>query len=107
MSTVWRDGADAHLGTVRDLLTEAEATDADGKPVKGLRATAARAVATGHPRVASLAGRFMKESRSTTDIVSTADTNTRWLLHDRIRADLSPTDAIAFATLKDEPPKSI
>jgi type IV secretory pathway TraG/TraD family ATPase VirD4 len=94
-----RDGANAHLGTVRDLLTEAEETDANG-PIKGLRATAARAVATGHPRIASLAARFIKESRSNTDIVSTADTHTRWLLDDRIRADLAK-NGIDFATLKD------
>lgn len=100
-----RDGANAHLGTVRDLLTEAEENDANG-PIKGLRATAGRAVATGHPRIASLAARFMKESRSNTDIISTADTHTRWLLDDRIRADLAK-DGIDFATLKDEPPKTV
>lgn len=100
-----RDGVDAHLGTVRDLLTEVDETDENG-PIRGLRATAARAVATGHPRIASLAARFMKDSRSNADIVSTADTNTRWLLDDRIRADLAK-NGIDFATLKDEPPKSV
>src|SRR5271156_1419198 len=102
-----RDGTQGHLGTVRDLLTEEEITGKDDQPIKGLRATAARAVATGHPRIASLAARFMKESRSNTDIVSTADTQTRWLLDDLIRADLSKEDGIDFATLKDAPAKTV
>src|SRR5271170_922858 len=101
-----RDGVQGHLGTVRDLLTEEEITGKDDQPIKGLRATAARAVATGHPRIASLAARFMKESRSNTDVVATADTQTRWLLDDLMRADLAK-NGIDFATLKDAPAKTV
>jgi type IV secretory pathway TraG/TraD family ATPase VirD4 len=95
-----RDGAKAHLGTMRDLLAEEEITDDDGVPIKGLRCTGARAVATGHRATANLMARFTLESRSNRDIISTLDNATRFLDDDDIRADLakSGTD---FGTLKD------
>lgn len=97
-----RDGDKANLGTVRDLLTEQEVTDDDGVPIKGLRYTAMRAVATGHRATANLLARFTRDSRSNRDIISTLENNTRVLDDDDIRADLakSGTD---FATLKDVP----
>lgn len=95
-----RDGDQANLGTVRDLLTEEEELDEDGVPVKGLRYTAMRAVATGHPATANLMARFINDSRSNRDIISTLHNATRFLDDADIRADLakSGTD---FGTLKD------
>lgn len=97
-----RDGDKANLGTVRDLLTEEEITDDDGVPIKGLRYTAARAVATGHRATANLMARFTRDSRSNRDIISTLQNATRVLDDDDIRADLakSGTD---YGTLKDVP----
>lgn len=85
-----RDGDQAHLGTVLQLLTEAEQTDANGRPVKGLRRTAAEMVASQHFQIASLAARFIKDgSREIDSIRSTAETATRWLLSDPMRKDLA------------------
>jgi type IV secretory pathway TraG/TraD family ATPase VirD4 len=104
-----RDGDDAHLGTVRDLATEDEETDDDGVPIKGPRYTAARAVAMGHPRLASMAGRYVKESRSNNDVIATFEASTRWLLDDDVRAALSRKNGIDFSrmTATDEPPKAV
>jgi type IV secretory pathway TraG/TraD family ATPase VirD4 len=101
-----RDG-DAHLGTVRDLATEAEAVDEDDVPIAGLRATAAHAIEMGHPRLSSLAARYLRQSRSNSDVVATFDAATRWLLDDDIRTDLSARNGIDFAALKDDPPKTV
>jgi type IV secretory pathway TraG/TraD family ATPase VirD4 len=97
-----RDGDKAHLGTVRDLLTEEEETDDDDVPVKGLRCTAMRAVAMGHRATANLLARFTKETRSNRDIISTLDNATRILDDDDIRADLAKSET-DFGTLKDVP----
>ena len=96
-----RDADKAHLGTVRDLLTEDEITDDDDVPIQGLRYTAARAVATGHRATANLMARFTRDSRSNRDIISTLDNATRFFDDDDIRADLakSGTD---YGTLKDQ-----
>jgi type IV secretory pathway TraG/TraD family ATPase VirD4 len=102
-----RDGDDAHLGTVRDLATEPEMTDEDGRPISGLRATAARAIAMGNPRLTSLAGRYLKESRSNTDVLATFDAATGWLLDDNIRADLAVQNGVDFASLKHGAPKDV
>jgi type IV secretory pathway TraG/TraD family ATPase VirD4 len=95
-----RDGDQANLGTVRDLLTEEEELDEDGVPIKGLRYTAMRAVATRYRAIANLMARFINDSRSNRDIISTLNNDTRFLDDDDIRADLakSGTD---FSTLKD------
>jgi len=104
-----RDGPDAHLGTVRDLGTEAEEIDEDGTPITGPRYHAMRAVAMGHARLASLAGRYVKETRSNNDVMATFEAWTRPLLDDDVRASLSRKDGIDFArmTALDEPPKAV
>jgi type IV secretion system protein VirD4 len=90
-----RYGQSAHLGMVRDMLTG------------DLRAAAEAAVATGHPRITSLAYKYTGElPRSLNDVVTTAETQTRWLLDDLMRASLSK-DGIDFACLKEKPPKSV
>lgn len=101
-----RDGDNANLGAVRDLLCEPEEVDGDGRSIKGLRATAARAVATGHRGTANLMGRFMHESRSNRDIISTLHNDTLFLDDADIRAALSD-DGLDFSTLKDMPPKTV
>jgi type IV secretion system protein VirD4 len=105
-----RDGDQANLGTCRDILTEAEILDEEGKPTSGLRYWAAQAVAMGHGpdaseaarRTASMAARFMHDSRSIRDVVMTAITDSRWLEDADIRADLSKP-GVDFATLRDSP----
>jgi hypothetical protein len=99
-------GDNAHLGIVRDLLCEPEKIDGDGKAVKGLRATAARAVATGYPAIINLMGRFMHESRSNRDIISTLHNATEVLDNPSIRAALSGP-GFDFGTMKDGPPKTM
>jgi type IV secretory pathway TraG/TraD family ATPase VirD4 len=104
-----RDGDDANLATCRDMLTEAEFTDADGKVTSGIRFWASEAVADGSGpdasaaarRVASMAGRFMLESRANRDIIATLITAWRWLEDERIRADLSVKNGFNPATLRD------
>ena len=90
-----RYGQGAHLGMVRDMLT------AD------LRAAADAAVATGHPRITSLAYKYTDElSRELQSVISTAEVQTRWLLDDLMRASLAK-NGVDFARLKDKPPKSV
>jgi type IV secretion system protein VirD4 len=87
------------LDNVRRMLTEAETTDAKGRPEAGLRYYAAQMVAFGGPQVASLAGRFIETSRELGSVRSTADTQTRWLLSDAIRAEFAK-DGLDFRRLK-------
>ena len=103
-------GRKANLGEVRRLLTEA---DEDGDvvdpktgeiyrtQVKGLAITAKLMSQHKNFAVQSLAGRFTKETPTdeVESIRSTADTQTRWLLSDPVRADLEK-DGIDFTTLK-------
>jgi type IV secretory pathway TraG/TraD family ATPase VirD4 len=95
-----RDGDNAHLGTVRDLITEAEETDDDGVPIKGLRATAALALAMGEAigdaDLVSMAGRYTKETRSNNDVIATVESETRCLGEPNIRAALSRKNGISF-----------
>jgi type IV secretion system protein VirD4 len=99
-----RSGRTPSLAHVRDLLTEPVevATDEDGKPyeVAGLRATAGRAVASGDPRIAGLAGRFIGQSKELDGIISTADTQTRWLMSVPMREDISVAAGADFAQLR-------
>ena len=94
------------LAHVRDLLTEPVETaigpDGRSYAVRGLCATAGRAVASGDPRVAGLAARFTVSNREIDSIVSTADTQTRWLMSEPMRQDIT-RDGIDFAQLKREP----
>jgi type IV secretion system protein VirD4 len=100
----------ATLENVRKLLTEADEfvqeTGPDGKPVmkqvKGLRVTAAHMVALGGYEIASLAARFMHESREIASIRSAGDTQTRWILSSRVRADLEKS-GVDFQQLKEKP----
>jgi type IV secretion system protein VirD4 len=98
-----RRGRVPSLAHVRDLLTEPveTATDAAGNEyeVKGLRATAGRAVASGDPRIAGLGGRFVGKSKELDGIISTADTQTRWLMSAPMREDISVRDGADFSRL--------
>ena len=98
-----RRGRVPSLAHVRDLLTEPVemATDADGNEyeIKGLRATAGRAVACGDPRITGLAGRFVGKSKEIDGIISTADTQTRWLMSAPMREDISVAEGADFSRL--------
>jgi type IV secretory pathway TraG/TraD family ATPase VirD4 len=102
-----RMGRVPSLAHVRDMLVEPVevATDADGNEyeVKGLRATAGRAVASGDPRIVGLAGRFLRASREIDGIMSTADTQTRWLASASMREDISVAEGADFSRLTREP----
>lgn len=85
------EGDNGNLGMVRDLLTD------------DLQAVARAAVATGHLRIRSLARKYTEElSRELQGVISTAETQTRWLLSDPMRASLSK-NGIDFGRLKDRP----
>ena len=67
-----------------------------------LAATARDMVASGDFQLASLAGRFANPTRETASIVSTADTQTRWLLSEPMRKSVSD-NGFDFAQLKQRP----
>ncbi len=94
------------LPHVRDWLTEpvetATAPNGDSIPIRGLPATAGRAVASGDARVLGLAARFTRSSREIDSIISTADTATRWLMSMPVRDDLVK-DGADFRRLRKEP----
>jgi type IV secretion system protein VirD4 len=100
----------ATLETVRAMLTEPEEfeTSADPddqparKPVAGLRATAAHMCAKGGDIIASLAARFMNDSREIASVRSSADTQTRWLMSPPMCRDMKK-NGIDFARLKEVP----
>jgi type IV secretion system protein VirD4 len=104
------NGDKATLGNVRKLLTEArrleividEAGQRRERDTAGLRVTAAKMVADGHDVIASLAARFVATTREIESIKSSADTQTRWMLSEPMRADLEK-DGIDFRTLKEKP----
>jgi type IV secretion system protein VirD4 len=102
-----RRGRVPSLAHVRDLLTEPveTSTDAAGNEyeVKGLRATAGRAVASGDLRITGLAGRFVGKSKELDGIISTADTQTRWLMSAPMREDISVREGADFSRLRREP----
>jgi type IV secretion system protein VirD4 len=115
-----RNPGSANLHNVRMLVTEAdefkEITGPDGKTeteqVRGLAVSARNMVAVGEeesnadrggPEIASLAGRFTRRSRELFSIQSTADTQTRWILSKRMRADLRKDGGINFRSLKEKP----
>ena len=78
------------LENVRTMLCEPEAKDDDGLLTAGLRFHAAAMIASGHWQIADLAGRFIKEgSREIDSIVSTARTQTEWLLSEPMRERLA------------------
>jgi type IV secretion system protein VirD4 len=67
-----------------------------------LPATANDMVASRDFQIASLAGRFREQNRTNDGIVSTADTQTQWLLSAPMRADLAK-DGIDWSRLKQRP----
>lgn len=67
-----------------------------------LAATAKDMVASGDFQLASLAGRFLNPTRETASIVSTADTQTRWLLSEPMRKSVSE-NGLDFTRLKERP----
>ena len=94
------------LRNVRRMLTEAELTDKDGRPIAGLRKTAVDMIAYGGPQIASLAGRFIEKGREIAAIVSTADTQTRFLLSDPMGSDLE-RDGVDWSRLKGPRPVTL
>jgi len=106
-----RNGPNANLENVRALLTEPDRFEdipgADGKAVSelvgGLRMTARQMVNEGGYEIASLAARFTRATDEIASIRSTGDTQTRWLLSPRVRADLKREPGIDFAQLKKRP----
>ncbi|HUB95866.1 MAG TPA: type IV secretory system conjugative DNA transfer family protein [Stellaceae bacterium] len=110
VKTARKAGRIPSLERVRALLTEPdewESVEGDnGRPqqkqVAGLRVTAARMAAAGGFEIESLAGRFLRETDEISNIQSTADTQTRWLLSPAVRTDLAK-DGITFADLKKKP----
>lgn len=103
-------GAHANLENVRAMLTAPDEWDTyigeDGKARQrlsgGLRFTAAEMVAKGGYEIASLAGRFLETTNELSSIRSTADTQTRWLLSQPMRADLNK-NGVDFRKLKERP----
>jgi type IV secretion system protein VirD4 len=104
-----RNGKSANLENVRAMLTEADAWEpyinARGetreKLVRGLRITAERMVKEGDFAISSLGARFSNENttKEIEAVRSTADTQTRWILSEPMRADLRK-DGFDFRKLK-------
>jgi type IV secretory pathway TraG/TraD family ATPase VirD4 len=91
------------LENVRTMLCEAEQTNADGTLRAGLRYHAACMVDSGHWQIADLAGRYIRDgSREIDSIISTARTQTEWLLSEPMRADLR-RNGVDWAQLFDVP----
>jgi type IV secretion system protein VirD4 len=91
------------LENVRSMLCEAETKDDNGELKTGLRFHAACMVASGHRQISDLAGRFIKEgSREIDSIVSTARTQTEWLLSEPMRSDLRK-DGVNWSQLAEKP----
>jgi type IV secretory pathway TraG/TraD family ATPase VirD4 len=83
------EGDKANLGTVRDLLTS------------DLRAVAEDALKLKHPRITNLAYKYSKESKELASVISTAETQSRWLESEEMRASLSKDGIGDFGRLKD------
>jgi type IV secretion system protein VirD4 len=106
-----QNGREAHLETVRALLTEPNRYEDVAGPngrlaselASGMRMTARRMVNEGGYEIASLAARFTRETDEIASIRSTGDTQTRWLLSPPVRADLKRENGINFANLKTRP----
>lgn len=95
----------ANLENVRRMLTEGDTTQTlDGVRyvTGGLTVTARQMVADGGYQIASLAGRFTEQRNELASIRSAADTQTRWLLSERIRMDLKKP-GLDFRELKRTP----
>jgi type IV secretion system protein VirD4 len=106
-----RNGRNANLENVRAMLTEADVwedyTKANGNTserlVRGLRVTAERMMKDGDFAISSLGARFSNENttKEIESVRSTADTQTRWILSEPMRADLRK-NGIDFRKLKND-----
>jgi type IV secretion system protein VirD4 len=77
------------LENIRAMLCEPVKEDDDGKLTAGLPYHAQAAIESGNVQIADLCGRYIKEgSREIDSIVSTARTQTEWLLSEPMRDDL-------------------
>lgn len=103
------------LENVRAMLCEAETRDPDapdltdeekkqgGRLKSGLRFHAAAMIASGHWQISDLAGRFIKDgSREIDSVVSTARTQTEWLLSEPMRSDLRK-NGVNWSQLAEKP----
>ena len=92
------------LENVRSMLCEPEAKDGEGLLTAGLRFHAAQMIAIGHRQISDLAGRFIKEgSREIDSVISTARTQTEWLLSEPMCSDLRQNGIGDWARLLDRP----
>ena len=90
------------LENIRRMLCEAETKDADGNLTAGLRFHAMEMIASGHWQISDLAGRYIKDgSREIDSIISTARTQTEWLLSEPMRSDLAK-DGVNWAQLAEK-----
>jgi type IV secretion system protein VirD4 len=76
------------LEEVRRMLCEPLEKDDEGILTAGLPYHAQAAIASGHSLIADLCGRYKESSREIDSIVSTARTQTEWLLSKPMRDDL-------------------
>jgi type IV secretion system protein VirD4 len=103
------------LENVRTMLCEPELRDPDaadltdeerklgGRLKSGLRFHAACMIASGHWQISDLAGRYVKDgSREIDSIVSTARTQTEWLLSEPMRGDLRK-NGVNWSQLAEKP----
>jgi type IV secretion system protein VirD4 len=110
-----RENRDPLLENVRSMLCEAESKEAlpddateeqkklGGKLKSGLRFHAAEMILSGHWQISDLAGRFIKDgSREIDSIISTARTQTEWLLSEPMRGDLKK-NGVDWSQLAEEP----
>ena len=110
-----REGRAPLLENVRAMLCEAETRDPDapdltdeeiklgGRLKSGLRFHAACMIASGHWQISDLAGRYIKEgSREIDSIISTARTQTEWLLSQPMRGDLRK-NGVNWSQLAEKP----
>lgn len=81
---------DPLLENVRAMLCEPAQKDPDDRDrfTAGLPYHAQEAIASGHRQIADLCGRYKESSRELDSIVSTARTQTEWLLSEPMRDDL-------------------
>jgi type IV secretion system protein VirD4 len=83
------------LFNVRRMLTEADeyapGDFARKRPIRGFSVTAARMIACGNDKIASLAGRFVRTDgkNELASIQSTASTQTEWMLSEAMHKDMA------------------
>jgi type IV secretion system protein VirD4 len=92
----------AHLGQVREWLTEPVIEGKDGAPGQGIPYTAMDMMATKLPALRQKAGQFTRTSGEVASIVSSADTQTEALDDAEIAGDLKKS-GIDFRELKKRP----